>query len=740
MISRELAARMISDSGDDIGRLEETVGQLLREGFSRSDWDTMGEMLVARLDVAAGHPERRRRLALLSRLPMTGAHGVLQRVARDRDDPEHELAAALLTARVVPQPSQAPPSPVSAAQPSQAPPSPVSAAEPAPVEAPRGGRWPRLRDLLPGLRRDTRPRDRMAETGPAESPADFRPDEAGAEPLPEASWEEVAAEEPAGAEPDALAEAEPETSDESRAAYPLIACNPVWVTDEEETVTVGLTPKVLAAVGSTGPVISSQEVEVDDLTVTVLLDPGSVVLAAGTERTHRLLVTTQHRFPTVELRVTAVSGADLSDERRIGLHFRRGDRSVGFAWRRIRVVDSRAEVASATPPTHAPDMLDLAALTDERPPDLVLAVYRGDDSAGSSYVWDAFASSESIAVPDAQRSSGIAPGDTADFATQTRRTISGTMKGAPLFAQMEGYGVDIARAIPRGIVDTIRAVAKAASGTAASVLLISEEASVPWELAVLREPRLETQFSTSPFLGAHVAISRWPLVTSKPRPTPRDTHQITAAAVLTAEYQDVIGWPRLEHAEAEAARVASAYDMTTIAPVWTAVRDCLEGTPPVDWVHVALHGQFDQQGDEDGLVLLEGSPPNLTQQFLTTRQLESFELPRRPFVFLNACQVGSGNRVLGGYSGMAVALLRGGATAVVAPQWNIDDELAGAVTDIFYESVLGEARVSVAEALRAIRATYTEENVAADPARHTPTLIAYQLFGHPRLRLRRTGH
>ena len=583
--------------------------------------------------------------------------------------------------------------------PSGPPPSAPSAARP---------RW-RLRDLVP--RRLRRSGSSMGNAVRTEPP------EVAAEALTEAA-------------------AEP-----TRAAYPMVDCNPVWVTDEPESVTIGLTPKMFAAVGSTGPVVGADEDEVDDLSVTLLVDPESIALATGAQRTHPLPVTSSNRFPTVRMQMTALSGTDLADERRIGLHFRRGGRSIGFAWRRVRVVDSRAEVATVASPSQAPDILDLAGLIDEKPPDLVLAIYRADDTAGTSYVWDAFSPSEAVAVPDTQRSSGIAPGDTADFATQTRRTISGTIKGVPLFAQIQGYGVDIARAIPSGIVEVVRAVATGARGTAASVLLLSEEASVPWELAVMREPRLETEFSTSPFLGAHVAISRWPLVSGKPRPTPRNDHEITAAAVLSAEYKDVEGWPRLKEAEAEAARVARTYAMTTLPPLWTVVRDTLEGRrrPPVDWVHVALHGQFDPQGDEDGLVLLDESPLHPVQQFLTTRQIQSFELPQRPFVFLNACQVGSGNRVLGSYAGMAVALLRGGATAVVAPQWNIDDDVAGEVADTFYRAVLGDAPVPVAEALRAIRSTYTEANVTADPSRFTPTLIAYQLFGHPRLTLHRVG-
>ena len=41
------------------------------------------------------------------------------------------------------------------------------------------------------------------------------------------------------------------------------------------------------------------------------------------------------------------------------------------------------------------------------------------------------------------------------------------------------------------------------------------------------------------------------------------------------------------------------------------------------------------------------------------------------------------------------------------------------------------------EALRRIRAGYTEQAVVAGPTTNTPTLIAYQFFGHPKLVLHR---
>ena len=43
--------------------------------------------------------------------------------------------------------------------------------------------------------------------------------------------------------------------------------------------------------------------------------------------------------------------------------------------------------------------------------------------------------------------------------------------------------------------------------------------------------------------------------------------------------------------------------------------------------------------------------------------------------------------------------------------------------------------MSAAEAMRALRATYTEEGARAEDPQLHATLIAYQVFGHPRLRL-----
>ena len=105
--------------------------------------------------------------------------------------------------------------------------------------------------------------------------------------------------------------------------------------------------------------------------------------------------------------------------------------------------------------------------------------------------------------------------------------------------------------------------------------------------------------------------------------------------------------------------------------------DLFNSRPEYDVVHAALHGKYDAQGGQEGIVLLRRkAPPAPTAQFLTPTMLEAGTLPHGPFVFLNACQVASDETVLGDYAGFASTLLRIGAGGVVAPLWNVRDDIA----------------------------------------------------------------
>jgi CHAT domain-containing protein len=195
----------------------------------------------------------------------------------------------------------------------------------------------------------------------------------------------------------------------------------------------------------------------------------------------------------------------------------------------------------------------------------------------------------------------------------------------------------------------------------------------------------------------------------------------------------------LQSARAEAQEVAGLFvpPAAEVDPDIMLVTDLLRGSPPCDVLHVALHGKFDDQLGAQGIVLLEKSPAGgAVGRYLTPEMMETGELDRGPFVFLNACQVGSDQQVLGDYAGFATTLLRIGAAAVVAPLWNVDDVVAHTVAKTFYAAAwTGPDRVPAAEAIRALRATYTEAAVTAGDASMDPTLIAYQVYGHPRLLL-----
>ena len=123
----------------------------------------------------------------------------------------------------------------------------------------------------------------------------------------------------------------------------------------------------------------------------------------------------------------------------------------------------------------------------------------------------------------------------------------------------------------------------------------------------------------------------------------------------------------------------------------------------------------------DGLILIDGST-------LDPIVVLGTPLHGRPFVFLNACQVAQGDQLLGDQAGLAAAFLSAGASAVIAPLWSIDDQLARQIAARFYERALrGDPP---AEIMRSERAAFLD-----DPATVSSTYMAYQYFGHPGLRL-----
>jgi hypothetical protein len=326
---------------------------------------------------------------------------------------------------------------------------------------------------------------------------------------------------------------------------------------------------------------------------------------------------------------------------------------------------------------------------------------------------------------------------------EARLKVGTTGDGEDLFAWLTGLGVRIFRSLPAEISAAVRAaVAKGTAGAPARILVFSEEPHVPWELAVDPAGWPSAVPTTAPFLGAHAAISRWFLgEVPPPKPRPVPAMDVREKALVSAHYDGIAGimkWSGLPEAEAEVENLATflAPDVAIVPPDLHDVLKLLDGTPPADLMHFALHGNFDPLGIQGGLVLLRTDGGKTTAQNLQENHVIGKKLDQEPFVYLNACQVATGNSAtFGGYGGLAAAFLVAGARGVLAPLWNIQDGTASALASEFYHLSAGDERLPAAEILRRFRARYTPEAVGAGQPNVNATLIAFQLFGHPGLRL-----
>ena len=543
----------------------------------------------------------------------------------------------------------------------------------------------------------------------------------------------------------------------TRQAYPRIDVDShrrgrpdVVVLGESFDVVVGLGRRRDSTLLSTGVMQLPTGVETT-LELVLVFDPSSLTPRGPTRLT--VVASDADPYPSATVGFDPLDREDerLPAERRIGVHYLRDGHLVGIAWRSFVVVGDRQDVATApVPETRESELLDLTPLLGEDLPDLILSVCAGDGPSTGQFVWTALPAASGVTVPDLPRTASLGT-DLQGFVATLRRNVMFSKGVGADYSKLAGAARQIGDAVPAYIRSVIHEVVDDPTrATAPTILLLTEETALPWELASFREPLTTDWGGKSAFLGAHAAIGRWPLTEHQPRPTPRTRVTVHSAAVLTADYTGIQGWGRLEHAMQEAAEIGALFapPAVIVRPALWDVIDVLRGTPPADVLHVALHGSFDAQGDQEGLVLLgTDAEGQLTKQwqFFTPAEVENGTLEAGPFVFLNACQVGSGKEVLGDYGGFASTLLRIGASAVVAPLWNVDDAIAAQIARDFYaatwtppdtdDATDATEPVSAAEAVRAVRARYTEDGARKQADGISATLVAFQVFGHPRLRL-----
>lgn len=306
-----------------------------------------------------------------------------------------------------------------------------------------------------------------------------------------------------------------------------------------------------------------------------------------------------------------------------------------------------------------------------------------------------------------------------DAAEGRVRATEGAEGASKLYRTLIGLGDEIAACMPPDIWRALSDIAARVRHRPPTVLIISDEPHVPWELAQMPTP---LRADAPPLLAAQVVVGRW-MHSRDGRPPlpPRSDVEVRSMATISGDYAATRDWPPLPHAREEADTLRTRYGAEPVEGTLANIERLLERAVVPDALHFAMHGLHDPDGVQDGLITVDADS-------ITPEMVRGYTLANAPFVFLNACQVGSGQSALGTAAGVAPAFLRAGASAVIAPLWSVSDSIAKELTLWFYEQI--RTGIPPGEALRAMRTRFRPEG---DGRPLSATCLAFRLYGHPKL-------
>jgi len=501
-------------------------------------------------------------------------------------------------------------------------------------------------------------------------------------------------------------------------AYGVLACDERVLVGQPFEVEVGLGD--VRSAGVSGPALDLPDPDERGYDLDVQLFADGFDLASGEAWRHRLHVSADDRYPTITVHLTARELPDRIADRKISATFAIDGETHGLAERYVRVTTDRTDLPTDSRAGRTATGANITAPSGEPKADLTITIRKG--LRDGTLLWAVESSRPGIGLPDDRP----VPSDIGDnpeaFAKNIIQTLYIHGDGPGLEELLVGIGKGIRDEMPVEIRQVITEAAAAANPDRLQILLLTEEPFVPWELAWIDVP---WERGAANYLGAQANVGRWVLDPAIPT-DPRRRIDATSMAVVWGRYEDR---NRLRAAELEAQDLRTSFGAASIDAQPEPVAKILNGRPPADIIHFAVHGKYDPDGAADGIYLVSGAP-------VVPWQIVGSKLARRaPFVFLNACQVGSAGAMLGNYSGIAAAFLEAGASAVVAPLWSIDDRVARRIATAFYAEALrpiadGTEAPLVGELMRRERA-----KTGIRGRRSSATYLAYQFYGHPSLRL-----
>jgi hypothetical protein len=407
-----------------------------------------------------------------------------------------------------------------------------------------------------------------------------------------------------------------------------------------------------------------------------------------------------------------------------------------MGWRNVAVVPSAKQ-----PPTEfnapaaqswfkpPPTPPALNASTADEPPDLTIRIDKPDRNfARGQFAWS-FESPHKVNLPPEPLFIDLGD-DASTFAKAIVESVQSASSGSVAF-KLAGGAKMISDKVPPATWTLLKEIREAVKPNIPTVLLMSSESNVPWELAYVKDPMDKAR---PPYLGAQYAMGRWILGNPGPPLPPKAKVAIDEMVVVTGDYADSTGLRKLPEAIKEGETLSAKYKAKKLPADLPSMNRLLQQQPSATGpplspqaIHFACHGDADPTKPQyNAIILANGDRLDLLYANNATELGERCE----PFLFLNACQIGSAGELLGEYAGFAAAFLKCGFRGFVAPLWSVNDKLAHDLAIDFYEQAFQSKRVS--DVMRDLRAKF---DASANPP--PTTFLAYVFYGHPALVLRR---
>ena len=253
-----------------------------------------------------------------------------------------------------------------------------------------------------------------------------------------------------------------------------------------------------------------------------------------------------------------------------------------------------------------------------------------------------------------------------------------------------------------------------------SVLILSEEPWIPWEMLKPYRYNDQDEEENDLFWCQQFSISRW---LSSDAGTADELTFKTSRSIAPAN-------SNLPSAQAEVdflEHLSSLYPDLLTKARFTDSAEVLDSLKYEDLsvFHFACHGAFDSKSPNDSAIKLSDGPlrpSDIHARFGGKRQ--------RPLIFINACHGGRAEFSFTGLGGWAKRMVDSRAGAFIGAMWEVNDKLALQFAQTFYKAFLQDNE-TIAESFRIAREEIRKK------APYNSTWLAYTLYADPEGRVKR---